>query len=367
MLTVLIALSFVLMLAYANGANDNFKGVATLFGSGVSDYRKALWWATAATLAGSIAAIFFTYQLVQALSGKLFVAPEALGTAGFGLAVCGAAGSTVLLATRLGFPISTTHALAGALLGAGTMAAPDAVNWSRAMQVIFVPLGVSPFLAAALSAFVFYPLFHRLRLRFKVNHETCVCVGQEWVPVGPNTAAVRMGVTIASAADCRQRYTGQMAGLSAAKTVDRLHYLSAGAVSFARGLNDTPKLVAFALMAAPFGLFEPSFILIGLMIAAGGLLGARRVAETMSRKITAINPGQGFTANLVTAALVLTATPLGLPVSTTHVSCGALFGVGAVTGQAHWRMIATIIAAWLVTLPVAAALGASLMLVSRLL
>jgi PiT family inorganic phosphate transporter len=367
MLTVVIAMACVLALAYANGANDNFKGVATLFGSGVSDYRKALWWGTAATFAGSIAAICCTYQLVQVVSGKLFVSPETLGTMGFALAVCGAAGGTVLLATRLGFPISTTHALAGALLGAGTMAAPDAVNWPKAIQVIFVPLGVSPFLAAALSAFVFYPLFHRLRLRFKVERETCVCVGNELVPLAQNTAVLGIGLSVASAAECRQRYTGQVVGLSAAKTVDALHYLSAGAVSFARGLNDTPKLVAFALMAAPLWDGAPTFILIGVLIATGGLLGARRVAETMAHGITAINPGQGFTANLVTAGLVLAASPFGLPVSTTHVSCGALFGVGAVTGQAHWRMIAGIVAAWLVTLPVAAALGASLMLGTRFL
>lgn len=78
----------------------------------------------------------------------------------------------------------------------------------------------------------------------------------------------------------------------------------------------------------------------------------------MSKKITAMNPGQGLTANLITSGLVLAASPLGLPLSTTHVSCGALFGIGAVTRQAHWKTIAGIFAAWLVTLPLAALLGA---------
>jgi PiT family inorganic phosphate transporter len=72
--------------------------------------------------------------------------------------------------------------------------------------------------------------------------------------------------------------------------------------------------------------------LIAVVMAAGGVLNARRVAETTSRRITRMNPGQGFTANLVTAALVIGDSRLGLPVSTTHVSVGALFGIGLVSG-----------------------------------
>lgn len=80
-----------------------------------------------------------------------------------------------------------------------------------------------------------------------------------------------------------------------------------------------------------------------------------------------MNPGQGLTANLITSALVLAASPLGLPLSTTHVSVGALFGIGAVTKQAKWKTVAGIFAAWLVTLPVAALLGASFMRAALLL
>jgi PiT family inorganic phosphate transporter len=97
--------------------------------------------------------------------------------------------------------------------------------------------------------------------------------------------------------------------------------------------------------------------LVALAIAAGGLLAARRVARTLSFGITPLDPGHGFTANLVTAALVIAASPLGLPVSTTHVSCGALFGLGAARGQARWRTIAQIALAWLATLPLSALLA----------
>jgi PiT family inorganic phosphate transporter len=93
-------------------------------------------------------------------------------------------------------------------------------------------------------------------------------------------------------------------------------------------------------------------------IAAGGFLSARRVAETMSHRVTEMNPGQGSTANLVTGLLVVGASYFGMPVSTTHVSCGSLFGIGAVTRQARWKTIGQILLAWIITLPTAGILGA---------
>lgn len=102
-----------------------------------------------------------------------------------------------------------------------------------------------------------------------------------------------------------------------------------------------------------------SIALVGVAMALGGLLRAGQVAETMSRRITVMNHGQGFTANLLTGLIVIGASRFGLPVSTTHVSCGALFGIGAVTKQAHWAMIGKILGAWVTTLPLGAALGAA--------
>jgi PiT family inorganic phosphate transporter len=101
-------------------------------------------------------------------------------------------------------------------------------------------------------------------------------------------------------------------------------------------------------------------------MAAGGLLGARRVAETMSRRITAMNPGQGLAANLSTAALVLAASVNGLPVSTTHVAVGSLFGIGLTTGQANYRTMSAIVASWMLTLPCAALIAGVLYSVLRL-
>jgi inorganic phosphate transporter, PiT family len=136
-----------------------------------------------------------------------------------------------------------------------------------------------------------------------------------------------------------------------------LHYLSTGAASFARGLNDTPKVAAL-LLFIPGMNFHVGYLAVAVMIALGGLLDADRVAETLGKKVTDMNPGQGFAASLVTAGLVTTASFHGLPVSTTHVSVGSLLGIGATTGQAKWRKVGEILLAWISTVPCGAVLGA---------
>ena len=147
--------------------------------------------------------------------------------------------------------------------------------------------------------------------------------------------------------------------------MDAAHFLSAGTVSFARGLNDTPKIVALLLLWKTLDIHW-GFAAVAIVMVIGGLLNTRKVAETMSQKITTMNHGQGFTANLTTAILVVLASLFGLPVSTTHVSVGSLFGIGLTTGNANLRTISSIVLSWVVTLPSAAmAAGAVYWLTTR--
>jgi len=368
-MSLVIILLAVICLAYANGANDNFKGVATLFGSGVTNYRRALTWATATTLLGSLTAVFLAGTLLKSFSGKGLVDASLVTSVDYGAAVALGAGLTVLLATRLGMPISTTHSLVGTLIGAG-WAAGSVINLSNLASGFFAPLLLSPVLAVA-AALLLYPLLTFTRRRCGITSETCLCVGNETVeviPSGCNSVAFgraeQLSIQVGDTVTCQSRYQGKMLGIETGAVLDRLHYLSAGMVSFARGLNDTPKIAALLLLTPALGSFG-STALVGLAIAIGGLVSARKVAETMSKKITAMNHGQGFTANLITGGIVIGASQLGLPVSTTHVSCGSLFGIGTVTRQANWRMIGKILAAWVITLPLGALLGASCFAVIR--
>ena len=350
---VLLILS-VLFLAYSNGANDNFKGVATLFGSRTCGYRTALAWATATTLAGSLLALVLAHGLVQTFRGKGLVPDAVTARPAFLLAVSLGAALTVMVATRTGMPVSTTHALTGGLVGAGLVAAPGEVRFEALGGSFVLPLLLSPVVAILLTVLV-YPLFRWARRRSGVTTDLCVCVGAAYEPVVPQPdgtlALTRTGVVVevGTTAECVERYRGRVLGVDAGRAVDGLHVLSGGAVGFARGLNDTPKIVAL-LMAGE---------------AVRGVLNARRVADTMSRKITRMNPGQGFTANLVTALLVAGASRLGLPVSTTHVSVGSLFGIGVVNRTARGKTVLAILLAWATTLPTGAVLAAAAYFVLR--
>ena len=308
-----IALLFlaVVFVAYANGANANFKGVASLYGSGTTGFRAASWWGTATTLAGALTAVFLAEGMLKKFSGKGLVPDALMQSPGFLLAVALGAAAANLLATRLGFPVSTTHMLVGALLGAGLAGGDHTVHFGALRKSFVQPLLFSPLIAIVVGV-LFYGLLKAARLA--PEHRTA--------------------------------------------TLDALHFLSGGAVSFARGLNDTPKIAALLLVAKALDIRWGLVAVAGAM-AVGGLLDARRVAETLAKKITDMNPGQGFAANLATAVLVTTASFHSLPVSTTHVSVGALLGIGLATRQAKWKSVSQIVLSWIVTMPIAAVLAAA--------
>lgn len=352
-------------LAYSNGANDNFKGVATLFGSGTSNYKSAIIWATVTTLMGSLAAIFLAGVLVKNFSGKGLVPDALLQGPDFAISVALGAALAVFVATKAGMPISTTHSLVGALFGSGVVALGTSFNFAKLSSSFLVPLLVSPLMAGVLSLLLYF-VFNRLRRRLGFTKETCVCVGKEYVPLSvlpANVSTLQTVATVPSASlridsqqRCQQVYQGQFMGIGMQRVLDSAHFLSAGVVSFARGLNDTPKIAGLLLVVHALNL-EWGIGAIAVAIALGGLLNARKVALTMSKKITNMNHGQGFTANLITGLLVTTASIHGMPVSTTHVSVGSIFGIGTVTGKTSYQVVSNILLSWLLTLPVAAFLA----------
>lgn len=362
----LILLTAVCFLAYSNGANDNFKGVASLLGSKTASYRTAIAWATVTTFAGSIAAIALAENLLKRFSGKGLVPEAMVGSEYFLLAVAIGAGLTVILATVIGFPISTTHALTGAMLGSGWVAVGAQVDLSVLGRAFVLPLLLSPFVAIVLGATLFL-LLRWWRLRLGVTKEWCICIGQEQrvVPI-PQPATIlamqpvmpTLSICAAEQSTCNERYAGRLLGINCQRAMDAAHFLSAGIVSFARGLNDTPKMAAL-LLVLPALDTQWSLVAVAVAIAIGGLLSARSVAETMSHKITRMSHGQGLSANLATGCLVVAASLAGMPVSTTHVSVGALFGIGLTSRQADLRVIRNIVLSWVITLPCAAGLAAA--------
>lgn len=368
--TMTILIVAVFWLAYSNGANDNFKGTATLYGSATASFGHALLWATAATAAGSLVSLFAAGNLIKAFSGNGLVPADLVGTPQLLISIAAAAAITVFAATHLGMPTSTTHALTGAMIGIALASSGGIGGWKTLLRGFAAPLLLSPAIAIALAA-ASYVALRRLRSTLGITKQTCLCVGNEApVPIiiQAGGSAVLADTHVSFALDqmsnCVQRYQGRLIGISAQTAVDSLHYLSAGAVCFSRAVNDTPKIAALLIATGA----QLSFSWLGLVAVAmtvGGLLNSRRVAETMSKRITDLNSGQGLSANLVTSFLVLIASPFGLPVSTTHVSCGSIFGIGLVTGSPRWKVTAEIVTTWLTTLPLAALLGAAIFLLLR--
>jgi PiT family inorganic phosphate transporter len=340
-------LAGVLLLAFANGANDNFKGVATLWGTGRYRYWTVLLWATLTTFAGAMLGGVLAEGLVKVFDGSRFLGSTTSLDPVFLAAVPLGAAATVLLATRIGAPISTTHALLGSLVGAGLVAVGVAkVNWAAVGISAGLPLLFSPLLAMGLTVVAFPPLAGWLRSR------SCLCVREPapvMVQVGEAAQATRgfmPSLRIAHRSDCEQGDE-----VSRWNVEELVHWSSAGLISLSRGLNDTPKIAALVLSA---GFLAPTmnYFLVATAMALGGLLAAARVAHTMSKRVTRIEPVPGMSANLVAALLVSTASRFALPVSTTHVTLGGIFGVGVHRRrQTNWGVVREIALAWVVTLP----------------
>lgn len=342
-----------LFLAFGNGANDNFKGFATVWGSDTLSYRNALLLATVATVAGSLLSLFLAQGLVQQFSGKgllpevIVGAPQFIFGAGIGAAL------TVMIATRAGLPISTTHALIGGLVGAGLAASPGDVQFGRLWNAFLLPLLLSPVIAASLGI-----VAYRL-LRLRPEKKDCACVlapADSLMPAAGGVLRIAAPRVVVAEGPACDTLASPAARFSIAQTLDRLHIFSAGLICFARGVNDTPKLAAL-LIAVHLVNAQISVLLIAAVMAAGGLLFARRVAETMSRRVTYMDHTQGVAANLITATLVLFASQLGLPVSTTHVSVGSIAGVGASANTLNRDTLRNVLLSWIATLPMAAGIA----------
>lgn len=340
----------VLALAWANGANDIAKGIATLVGDGTASARRAIWWGTLCTALGGLTAALWGAELLRTF-GSGFLQPGFHVTLAFVGSVLVAACAWVVYATRFGLPVSTTHALLGGIVGAGLLAAgTQGLRVDAVLNKALLPLLVSPLIAVFLCA-VLLLASRWVAQRIPVWRPGC-CERAAWQQ-NP-FACAEPGSPVASPWVSRA-WVG-------------LHWLSGGLTSFARGLNVVPKIAAFLLLAtaiqpAASGA-QPALwpvVAVTVVMAFGSLWGGFRVLDVLSQRIATLDSGSGVVANLGTSFLVLAASPLGLPVSTTHVSTGALMGIRWVGKQppGHADALKTVLYGWLITLPVAALIAAA--------
>lgn len=350
----------VLSLAYANGTNDVSKAISTLVGSGVTNYRTAILWGTMWTMVGASASAFVATAMVKTFSNGLITPGAAIPpTLALGV-LCGAM-IWVLVASRTGLPVSTTHALTGAIVGAGLIAlGAQGLVWPAIAKKIVLPLLLSPLLALTVSV-LFHPAVRVLARRWEGS---CLCLmpsSQALVTIDANgmtrtlfqaTGFGQPVVAVPSQCD-RAGLSGLTVGL------DSIHWLSSGLASLARGANDAPKIVAMLLLGSAVGSWaSPTFQFaafagVAMAMGIGSYWGGRRVTEVLAEKVTRMDHVEGLSANLTTSSLVLVSATMGLPVSTTHVSGSAIIGIGLLKGlQAiQWSTVRDMVLAWIVTLP----------------
>lgn len=310
--------AFALFFDFLNGLHDAANSIATIVSTRVLSPQYAVAWAA---FFNFIAFLFFGLHVAKTLGTGIVSANIVDPRMIFG-ALAGAIVWNVVT-WRLGIPSSSSHALVGGLVGAGTAKAGlAAVVWGG--------------LGKTLAAIVLSPLVGFLLALVLV-------LITSW-------ASVR---STPFAADRRFR---------------SLQFVSASLYSLGHGGNDAQKTMGIiAVLLYSQGLLGgdfhvPFWIVIACQsaMALGTLLGGWRIVHTMGSKITRLTPMQGFCAETGGAITLFVATWLGIPVSTTHTITGAIVGVGAARrfSAVRWGIAGNIVVAWIVTIPAAALVGA---------
>ena len=357
--SILLVSAVGIAIAYANGANDVSKGIATLVGSGVTNLRRAVLWGTLWTGIGGVTAAFVAHAMLQTF-GKGLLGHGIHATLGTAVAMLAGAALWVAFATRRGLPVSTTHGIVGSVTGVAWVAFGfHGVNWTALGGKIFLPLLLSPVVSLGLTAVLI-----RLSRRLVPDPSTdCMCFKMIKPGIVASGGGEVAALTSISPAQLHLESCASASRGSKAITVNHLHWFTSGATSFARALNDAPKMAALVLGAVLLGgtaLNAPLayFVAISIGMLAGSWFAGRKVTEVLADNITRMDHREGFIANLVTAALVGPGAALGLPMSTTHVASGGIMGVAAGRGaEINRKTVRDMVLAWVVTLPAAAVLG----------
>jgi len=392
-----LAGSLALYMAWAIGANDVANAMGTSVGSGALTIVGAIVVAGIFEFGGAfLAGGHVTDTVRKGILDPTMVSEEALL---YGMLAALASAATLLLgATRLGLPVSTTHSIVGAIVGFGAIAVgPEAVNWSKVGQIVMSWLS-SPLLSGVLAFLIFNlirasildaddPIRQTRRLGPFFFFFVFFIIGLVTLFKGLKNLNLDLDLPLAIAGSTVLGLFGMLLGAFVLRRVDSgkeiegsrfnkvervfvvLQILTACAVAFAHGSNDVANsigpLAAVVNVVEGAGVsskapVQPWMLAVGgLGIVIGLATWGYRVMETVGKKITELTPSRGFAAELAAATTIVLASRLGIPISTTHTLVGAVLGVGMARGigAVDLRVVGSIIASWVATLPIAAVLS----------
>ena len=397
---ITLAVIFGLYMTWGVGANDVANAMGTSVGSGAITVKKAILIAAIFEFAGAVlAGGHVTGTIRKGIIDSAFVPSPEILIYGM-LSSLLAAGLWLMVASRAGWPVSTTHTIVGALVGFGVVGLePEAVVWSKvggivaswlispligaffayllALSVRHFILGADQPLTAAKRYGPVYVFFMGILISLVTLFKGLKHLDIEMTEWQSLAVAVAVGLVIAAAgkiliqkvqidpaADRKFHYA------TVEQVFAPLCVFTACSMAFAHGSNDVANGVgplAAVVSIAQTGevsqtAAQPVWILIlgGAGIVVGLATLGYRVMRTIGKRITELTPSRGFCAELAAAATVVIASRLGLPVSTTHIIVGSVLGVGLARGIAaiDLRVVLGIVTSWVVTLPVGAALSA---------
>jgi PiT family inorganic phosphate transporter len=396
-----LACAFGLFMAWGVGANDVANAMGTSVGSGAITIRQAIVIAMVFEFCGAYLAggeVTSTIRKGIIDPGLLSETPELLV---FGmLAALLAAGTWLLFASILGWPVSTTHSIVGAIVGfAAVGISADAVNWGKVGKIA-ASWVVSPVLAGTISYFLFrsvqrlildtenpfqnakrYVPMYIFMVGFIISMVTLTKglkhIGLEFsfaesatISTGVALIAIAIGLYLQRSIVQSDEADKDFHFTSVEKIFSILMIFTACAMAFAHGSNDVANaigpLAAVASVVNSGGEVLQKSIMPGWILLLGGagiVIGlatyGHKVIATIGNKITELTPSRGFAATLAAAMTVVVASGTGLPISTTHTLVGAVLGVGLARGigALNLQVIGTIFASWLITLPAGAGLS----------
>ena len=336
-MAVIVGVSLGLAFDFLNGMNDAANSIATVVSTRVLSPWQGVAWAAMFNLIGAVG--FGT--AVAMTIGKGIVDPGVVNSQVVLSALVGAIVWT-WACTRLGLPISASHALIGGLVGsAWALSGYGALKWTGILKVTAF-IFVAPLLGMVLAMFVMLAV---------------TWISFKWTPRKGDKVYRKLQLLSAAA------YSLSHGTNDAQKTmgiISLLIYLAHVSAARTQGLD--PGTVKFTV---------PTWVIYSATaaIALGTLTGGWKVIRTMGMKLTKLRPVSGFAAETAGSLSVLTASALGIPVSTTHTIAGAIMGVGAVTniGAVRWGVVSHILWAWVLTIPTSAAIGALAAYVSTIL
>lgn len=313
---------------YINGFHDAANAIATVVATGVLPVRTAVFLAGVLNFAGAMTGTAVAKTIASGFADPALVTQTVVLSALIGACIWN------LITWWYGIPSSSSHALIGGLAGAVVAKGGlGAFKWAALQKKVLLPLVASPLIGFSVSL--------------------CLMLGLYWLLRKSRPRTVQRGSRV-------------------------LQLGSASMMAFAHGSNDAQKsmgIITLALLAFmrdnsiigmpawmfPHGDNVPTWVITACAgaIGLGTMAGGKRIIKTMGTKIVRISPLQGFAAETAGALTILGASHFGVPVSTTHCINSCIMGVGASkrVSAVRWGVATNILIAWVLTLPLSAALA----------